>query len=382
MTSAYEVAVIGAGLIGASAAYHLAQHRSTILIEQEPQPGYHSSGRSAAVLLPPYGGPLARALTRSGVDFLLRPPVSFGYPTFTAPRGALFLAGARQLSLLDRWQPQDGSAADGSSRRMLSAQQALERVPILLAEQIAAALWLPEVLDIDTGALLQGFLRTYGKLGGVIQLNAQVAAISREHGLWRVETPASVIRAKTIVNAAGAWADQIAELAGAARMNLVPTRRTMVLVDPPAGVDIREWPLVCDVAETLYFKPDAGRLVVSPADHAPVVAGDVQPEEWDIAVAVDRLEATTSLRVGRIAHKWAGLRTMTPDGEPIIGFDPRRENFVWAAGFGGFGVQAAFAAGKCCEVLVCGDSLPSEFAHAGVDLGQLSPGRLSATTHN
>jgi D-arginine dehydrogenase len=381
MTSAYEVAVIGAGLIGASAAYHLAQHRSTILIEQESQPGYHSSGRSAAVLLPPYGGPLARALTRSGVDFLLRPPVSFGYPTFTAPRGALFLAGANQLSLLDRWQPQDGSPSR-STRRMLTAEEALERVPILLAEQIAAALWLPEVLDIDTGALLRGFLRSYGKLGGVTQLNAQVGAIRRGQGLWTIETSAAVIHAKTLVNAAGAWADEIAELAGAARMNLVPTRRTMLLVDPPAGLDIREWPLVCDVAETLYFKPEAGRLVVSPADHAPAVAGDVQPEEWDIAVAVDRLEATTSLRVGRIAHKWAGLRTMTPDGEPIIGFDPQMEDLVWAAGFGGFGIQTAFAAGKCCQVLVCGGSLPGEFANFGVDLARLSPRRLSAATRN
>jgi len=151
----------------------------------------------------------------------------------------------------------------------------------------------------------------------------------------------------------------------------------MVVVDAPAGIDIRHWPLVADAGETFYFKPDAGRLVVSPADRSPVVAQDIQPEEWDIAVAVERLERATSLCVLRVEHRWAGLRTIAPDEEPIIGFDSYVPDFLWAAGFGGFGVQASFAAGLCCKALICSQSLPAELAEFGVDVARLSPQRLA-----
>ncbi len=374
MSSYYHVAVVGAGLIGASAAFHVARHFKTVLIEQEPQPGYHSSGRSAAVLLPPYGGPLARALTKASIPFLLNPPVGFSDCPLTAPRGALFLAGEGQRPLLDRWQ-QDRSEPT-SAARMLSAAEATQYVPILLAEQISAALLLSDVLDIDAAALLQGFLKAFRSQDGTLLLNSKVGGICLTDGMWVLETLSGTVRAKVLMNAAGAWADELAELAGVAPKSLMPTRRTMVLVDGPPGVDVRQWPLVADAAESFYFKPESGRLVVSPADHSPVGARDIQPEEWDVAVAIDRLERATSLRVKRIAQQWAGLRTLSPDEEPIIGFDLDAPNFLWAAGFGGFGVQSAVAAGRCCDALICRQQLSAELPRIGIALDQLSPARL------
>ena len=378
MKSGYDVAVVGGGLVGASAAYHLCGHCQVVLIEQESQPGYHSSGRSAAVLLPTYGGPLAQGLTRASIEFLTHPPRDFlDTPLpLTSPRGAVFLATQNQLELLDHWRP--ANATSTSRPQMFSAREATERVPILVAEHIAGALWLPEVQDIDAAAMLQGFLRAFKGRGGTALLNSRVGAIRRADGLWLLETETGTVRAKTLINAAGAWADSVAALAGVTPKGLIPTRRTMVLVDTLPDIDSRAWPLVSDAAETFYFKPDAGRLVVSPADRSPVAAHDVQPEEWDVAVAVERLEAATSLRVRRIIKKWAGLRTFSPDEEPVIGFDPQAPDFIWAAGLGGFGVQAAFAAGRCCEALLCRDEICAELESFGVNLARLSPGRLAA----
>lgn len=372
----FDVAVIGAGLIGASTACHISQHRNVVLVEQEPQAGYHSSGRSAAVLIAPYGGPIARALTAVSTGFLLSPPGGFASFPLTSERGALILAGRDQLPLLDHWQVNGDSAFAGVRR--LSGAEAAKRVPILKGDLIAAAVVLPEVRDIDAAALLQGYLKKLRAHGGTLRTNSAVVAIKYAEGMWILETTAGALRAKVLVNAAGAWADQIASLAGVAGRGLVPTRRTMIVVDPPAGVDVRQWPLVADAAETLYFKPDGGRLAVSPADRSPVIAQDVQPEEWDVAVAVERIESATSLRVRCIEHQWAGLRTIAPDEEPVIGFDPEAPDFIWAAGFAGFGVQAAPAAGRCCSELLLHGRLQAELSELGVDAEQLSPRRLPA----
>lgn len=375
-TTCFDVAVIGAGLIGASAACHVSQHCNVVLVEQEPQAGYHSSGRSAAVLIAPYGGPIARALTAVSTGFLLSPPGSFTSFPLTSARGALILAGENQLPLLDRWQVNGDRAFAGVQR--LSAAEAAKWVPILKSELIAAAVMLPEVRDIDAAALLQGYLKKLRAHGGTLRTSSAVVAIMYDDGMWIVETTAGTLRAKTLVNAAGAWADQIASLAGIAGRGLVPTRRTMIVVDAPAGIDVRPWPLVADAAETFYFKPDGGRLAVSPADRSPVIAQDVQPEEWDVAVAVERIESATSLRVHRVEHRWAGLRTIAPDEEPVIGFDPEAPDFIWAAGFGGFGVQAAPAAGRCCSELLLHRQVQAELSELGVDAEQLSPRRLPA----
>jgi D-arginine dehydrogenase len=379
MTSSFDIAVIGGGLIGVSTAFHVSERCKTALIEQESRPGYHSSGRSAAILLPSYGGPLARALTAASVEFLSEPPVGFSQYALTAPRGALFVANENQLSLLDHWGTP--TAGQKTSARHLTVPEVLKLVPILKAERIAAAVLLPDVRDIDAAALLQGYIRAFKARGGSLFLDSTVRAISRTKGLWVIETPSATFRAKTIVNAAGAWADQIADLAHVGRQRLMPARRTMIAIEAPTGYDVRLWPLVSDVAETFYFKPDAGRLLVSPADRTPVVPHDVQPEELEVAVAVDRFEAATTLQIKRVTHRWAGLRTISPDEEPILGFDPVEPDFLWAAGFAGFGVQAASAAGRCGAALLTQQSLPADLVECGVDLGQLSPARLLCS-HN
>lgn len=372
MSACFDVVVIGAGLIGASAACQIAEHRSVALVEQESQAGYHSSGRSAAVLLSPYGGPLAQALTDVSREFLHRPPPGFTHFPLTSPRGAIFVANEPQLDLLNRWRPAKPSAV-----QMLSGAEVAQRVPIMNPASIAGAVWLPEVEDIDAAALLNGYLKMFRARGGELLLDSQVRAIARESDCWRLSLASGEIRGTTIVNAAGAWADRIGALAGGASKGLVPTRRTMVLVNGPTDVDVRSWPLVADAAESFYFKPEGGRLAVSPADCSPVAPQDVQPEEWDIAVAIERLEAATSLRVSGVANRWAGLRTFAPDEEPLIGFDPELPDFLWAAGFGGFGVQAAHAAGGCCQSLLRGEPLPENFTAAGVDLDRLSTRRLA-----
>jgi len=375
MTTCCDVAVVGAGLIGASCAYQLASRRQVVLLEQESQPGYHSSGRSAAVLLPAYGGPVACALTAASAGFLNQPPEGFSHSPLTAPRGALVVANAEQLPQLEQWRT--SFLAQSSTVVPLGTAAAVQRVPILESSSIAAALLLPDVRDIDAAALLQGYLKSFRADGGTLLLDTAVRGMERRGDWWHLTTSSGELRARTIVNAAGAWADDLAEMAGLRRKGLMPTRRTMVVVDAPAAMDVRAWPLVVDAAETFYFKPDAGRLVVCPADQAPADAQDIQPDEWDVAVAIDRIEAATSLRVRRVAHRWAGLRTFTPDHQPLIGADPDQPDFIWAAGFGGFGVQTSHAAGRCCAAAVLGESVPALFAKAGIHLEQLSPRRLT-----
>ncbi|MGH8758209.1 MAG: NAD(P)/FAD-dependent oxidoreductase [Burkholderiales bacterium] len=363
--------MIGAGVIGSSAASRIAKHCNVVLFEQESQAGYHSSGRSAAVLLPSYGGPLVRALTAASTEFFSDPPDGFSHFPILTDRGAIFVAKDRdELSLLDRW---------GGERR-LTAVEAVEIVPILNVEKIVAAAWLPGVKDIDAAGLLQGFLKSFRAQGGVALFGVPITSIKREEGEWTLETKLGSYRARVLVNAAGAWADQVADLAGAGRKGFVPTRRTIAVVDPPAGVDVLAWPLVSDAAETFYFKSEGGRLAICPGDRTPVEAQDVQPEDLDIAIAVDRFESVTDMSVRRVVHKWAGLRTYAPDNEPVIGFDPDVPNFFWAAGFGGFGIQTAAAVGPCCEALICRQPLPASWARFGVALERLSPRRLARSS--
>jgi D-arginine dehydrogenase len=366
--------VVGAGLLGASAAFHSSKHHTTVLVEQESSPGYHSSGRSAAVLLPPYGGPLARALTAASREFFANPPAGFCDSALLTPRGALFIAAAGKLDLLERWRRAPDTSVD--TAKALTPAQAAERVPILRTERIAGAVLLPNVADLDAAALLQGYLKSFRANGGGLFVNAEVTSISRTAGVWEIATHAGVKRAKTLVNAAGAWADSIAELAGVAPKGLTPTRRTMAVINVPDAMDVRSWPLVVDAAETFYFKPDAGRLVLSPADRTEVPPQDILPDELDVAVAIDRFEAATTLQVRRIEHQWAGLRTFTSDDDPIIGFDADVPDFLWVAGFGGFGVQACEGAGLCCEALLGHKPLPARLIELGLDLERLSPRRL------
>lgn len=374
-----DVLVVGGGMAGASAAYELAATRSVVVLERETQPGYHTTGRSAALYTQTYGPPVVRALTVASWDFYTRPPAGFAEAPLLTPRGVLLVGRADQET--DLQQALDEGQRFTPGIRRLDAAGALSRAPVLRADYVVGAVDEPDAMDIDVHGLLQGYLRGLKTRGGRLVTDAEVTAVTRADGLWQVDTPAGRFAAPVLINAAGAWCDVVAGRAGVAPIGLVPKRRTAVLVDPltdsPAvSQGVNGWPMVIDVSDAFYAKPDAGRVMLSPADETPMEPCDVQPDELDIAIAVDRVEQATRLSVRRIAHSWAGLRSFVADKVPVAGFDGDAEGFFWLAGQGGYGIQTAPAMGRCVAALVTGGTLPADVAALGVTPGDLSPARL------
>jgi D-arginine dehydrogenase len=369
-----DFVVIGAGIAGASVAAHLAERHRVVLVEREDRPGYHSTGRSAALFTEIYGNPVIRALTRASREFLFEPPRSFAAGPLTRPRGCLYIATEEQLPKLQAFAALPDVAP---ATHPLSGANAHALCPILRAGYVAAALHEPDSADIDVAALHQGYLRWFRRREGRLLANAPVEALERSGTGWRVRAAGEIIDAGVVVNAAGAWADQVAMLAGVEPVGLTPCRRTAVLVDVPAGLEISGWPFVNDIAEQFYFKPEAGALFLSPADETPTEPGDVQPEEWDVAAAVERVEGATTLQVKRLKARWAGLRTFAADRSPVVGFSPRAEGFFWLAGQGGYGIQTAPALSRLAAALALQASLPDDLEHLAAEVPALSPGRFN-----
>jgi len=239
-------------------------------------------------------------------------------------------------------------------------------------------MFVPAAADIDVNALHRGYLAAARRAGAEIQTDAAATRLDYREGAWRVETPAGAFQAPVVVNAAGAWADRVAEAAGLAPLGLRPLRRTCVTFDPPAGVDPAGWPMAMDAEEAFYFKPEAGRILASPCDEHLSAPVDARPEEIDIAHAVDRVERASTLRVRRITHSWAGLRCFMGDKLPAIGVDPRAVGFVWLAGLGGFGMMTSEAAGRLAASAAIGAAAPADILAAGVDPADVAPGRFIA----
>jgi len=370
MESRFDIVVIGAGIAGASVAAELARTHKVALLEREDMPGYHSTGRSAALFSEIYGNEPVRALSRASRDFFFNTPDGFSPSPLVKPRGSLHIAAPAQLSILKGFAASPDVEA---SVRMVSAEEALRLCPILRRECVAAAVIEDDAADVDVNALHQGYLRQFQALGGTLVLNAFVQTLRHGKQGWRIETERDVFSAGIVVNAAGAWADSVASMAGAQPLKIQPCRRTAILVELPAGVTPDAWPMVIDIEEAFYMKPDAGLLLVSPADETPVDPSDVQPEELDVAIAVDRIETATTLQVERIRKRWAGLRSFAPDRSPVIGFDPSVPGFFWLAGQGGYGIQTAPAASQLASALLRG-----EMPAASDDLiAQLSPSRFA-----
>lgn len=367
-----DVIILGAGMAGSSLAAELAGRRSVVLIEAEDQPGRHSTGRSVAMFFESYGNATIRALTRASRAFLSAPPAGFASMPLINPRGCLFIADATRLDRLDAMIA--GMEVPGLLRPV-SVVAAIAQVPILRPEWLAGAASDDSGLDIDVAALHQGYLRTARTAGAVLLTDAGFGTILREGGLWRVESRAGIVAAPVLVNATGAWADQVARQAGVRTVGLQPMRRSVAIVPVPAGLDIGAWPLVVDVDELFYFKPDAGRLLLSPANEDPMEPCDVAPEELDIAIAVDRFERATSVAVTRVTHRWAGLRSFVADRTPVVGFDGDAEGFFWLAAQGGYGIQTAPAMARTAAALIMGDPLPADIAAEGVTAAALSPSR-------
>ena len=365
--------IVGAGIAGSSLAFELADRASVVLLEREAQPGYHSTGRSAAMLTETYGSALVRRLARASRPFLERPPPDFADHPLLSPRGMLHVARADQRAALD--QAERAAASLVPALRRLNAAAVRELAPLVSATYVDGGLLEPDARAIDVALLHQGYLRGLRRRGGRLVTDAAVTAIRARRGGWEVATTAGAVRAEILVDAAGAWADRIAELAGVASLGLVAKRRTAVLLDPPAGLDPAAWPMVIDVEERFYVKPEAGQLLVSPADETPVAPADVQPEELDVAIAIDRYETLSGERSPRIRHRWAGLRSFVADHDPVVGPDPAAPGFVWLAGQGGFGIMTAPALTRIAAALILSERMPADLACAPAEIG---PGRLRA----
>jgi len=376
MTHDTDVLIVGAGIAGASVAAFLAPTRKVVLLEAESQPGYHSTGRSAAMFMESYGTPTIRALTRASRAFFESPPEGFAAAPLLAPRGALYVGAPAQRAQLDALAAE--LAPDAPNLRRLAAAEAIARVPVLRPEQVDGAVLDPDATDLEVNALHQGFLRHARGHGARLVTDTRVVAVERDRGAWRLRTEAGEWRAPVVVNAAGAWADRLAVLAGLPPIELQPKRRAAFLFAPPAGMDTARWPCVCgvDEAEGWYFKPDAGVLLGSPANADPVEPHDVRPEELDIALGIARIEEMTTLSIRRPSHTWAGLRSFVPDGDLVAGFDPAAAGFFWCAAQGGYGIQTAPAMGELCAAWIRGEPTPGPIAAQGVDAAYLHVARL------
>jgi D-arginine dehydrogenase len=371
----FDVAVVGAGIAGASLAWRLAPQTSVALIERETQPGYHSTGRSAAMFIESYGPPAVRALTRASRGFYENPPPAFAAAPLLARRGALYLAMPGQQALLEATRAELQAA--GCVLQLLQRDELLARVPCLRPEAVHAGLLDDDAKDIDVHALHQGFLRGLRARGGVQRNGAGVKAATRSGALWELRLDDdSLLRCRSVVDAAGAWADELAGVFGAVPVGLVPRRRTAFTFRAGDGVDASRWPAVIGVDEGYYFKPDAGQLLGSPANADPTFAHDVLPEEFDVATGIARIEAVGTLQIRRPTSTWAGLRSFVRDGEPVIGWDDACPGFFWLAGQGGYGIQSAAGASELAAALLLGKPVPESLLRHGVDASALSPLRL------
>ncbi len=366
-SSDFDAVVIGAGIAGAAVAAHLARDRRVALIEAEDAPGHHSTGRSAALWILNYGPPDVRALTGLSRAFFESPPPAFSETPLLNRRPVLFLAPPEQVGTLDRF------LAGAEGVREISMAEAARLLPALRPGYAMRAAVEDDAFDIDVSALHQGFLRQLRTGGGVLALRSRTGRITRRDQAWQVEVAGGgAFTAPVVVNAAGAWGDEVARQAGAAPLGLQPKRRTAVLVDP-APWPAATWPLAQDAGTTWYARPEGGRLMVSPADETPTHAHDVSPDELDVAIAVDRMQQALDIPVHRVGRSWAGLRTFTPDGSLAIGWDAAADGFLWCVGQGGYGIQTSPAAGRLAADVIAGrDPGP-----AGAILSMADPRRFA-----
>ena len=371
---AYDFIIIGAGMAGASAGYELSPFGSTLLLEREDQPGYHTTGRSAAFFAESYGNATIRALTRGSRPFFESPVDGFAQQPLTRHCGALYIATQDQSEKLDSFFLELSDLSDSVS--MVSSDVLYTKCPVLKPELYCGGVWDPSAKEIDVHTLHHGFLDGFHARGGVTRTAAGVEALTQDKGIWRVSAGGAIFETPCVINAAGAWADQIAALANVAPLGLSPKRRTVITFDAPGDIDISDWPLIIDVEEQFYFKPDSGRLLASPADETPMEPCDVQPEEIDIARAAYRIEQATTLTVRHVVRKWAGLRSFFADKTPTVGFDPDAPGFFWLAGQGGYGIQTAPSMGRLAAALVTGQGVPKELQALNIHASALEPARL------
>lgn len=367
MTSTHaDVVIVGGGIAGISLAYRLAAAgTSAIVLEREDWPGQHATGRSAAMYEPTFGPPVMRAFTRASGGFFHAPPDGFAAAPLVTDRGVLMVGEAGDEALMAQaleWGYEETTVAH--ARRL---------VPLLRPATAIGFLWDPATKDIDVDALLQGFLRGAKRAGATVACALPLVAAQWSQGVWRLETAGGRFEAPIAVNAAGAWADEVARLFGAKPQQLQARRRSAMIVRAPDGAE--RWPQVFPAREDFYAKPTAGKLMISPADADPVEPHDAFADDLRLAEGAAAFERLIDWPVSRVERSWGGLRTFAPDGDPVVGFDDDVAGLFWLAGQGGYGIQTSPALSDAAASLVTGKPLPGYIAAEGVTTGALGPQR-------
>lgn len=371
----FDAIVIGAGMAGASVAYFMAPHARVLVLEREAFAGMHSTGRSAALFCETYGSPQVRALTRATRPFLTQPPEGFATQPILRRLGATVIGNAAQVD--DVRAMYEAIVPFTRDIELHDQARVLAMVPVLRPDAALIGLHEPGASDIDVNELHQGFLRGLRARGGELRLNVSIRAISRSAAGWQVDDGAQAFRAPLLLNAAGAWVDQVASMAGVTPIGITPKRRSAFVFEPPENLATADWPFITSFDESYYFKPDAGLLLGSCANADPVEPHDVQPEDYDIALGIHRIEEATTMTIRRPRRSWAGLRSFVADGDLVGGFAPDAPGFFWVAAQGGYGIQTSAAMGEACANLALGRPLPSPLADAGLSAAMLAPRRRS-----
>ena len=345
-----------------------------VILEQESHAGYHSTGRSGAMFMESYGSAQVRALTTASRAFYERPDWAFESHPILLPRGALIVAAPQQAHSLEAaW---NALRVQSAGFERLDAARTCARIPVMRQDKVMGAILDGGAADMDVNELHQGFLRGLRSRNGITLFDRRVDAIERTGEYWEVWSADECVRAPVIVNAAGAWCDDLARMAGVRPIGLVPKRRSAFMFAAPEQVDITGWPMCLDIDEKWYFKPDAKMLLGSPANADPVDPQDVQAEELDIAMGIYQIEEMTTIEIRRPARVWAGLRSFVADGDLVGGFDGDAPGFFWVAAQGGYGIQTAAAMGEACAAVASGKAFPRRIADFGLTPAALSPGRL------
>lgn len=368
-----DILVLGAGIAGVSLAGQLSASLNLVVLEVEGQAGRHATGRSAATFFETYGNGTIKALTRASRGAFVTPEAGFAEVPLVRERGALHIARADQLGQLEvlAGDPDVALAAE-----RLTGAEAQRLVSILRTDYCEAAVLDRSGMDVDVDALVQGYIRKAKRSGARFVFDLPVDhTISFDAGRWQVRAGDSVYRAPVVVNATGAWADQTAAKAGVRQIGLRPLRRSACTVPIDASIGASRWPLVIDIEERFYFKPDAGALMVTSANETPSLPTDAAPEELEIAIAIDRFQTATTLDIRTVIARWAGLRSFVADRTPVVGFAPDADGFFWLAAQGGYGVQTAPAIADLAAALVQGKPVPDYLLAEGVEVARLSPDR-------
>jgi D-arginine dehydrogenase len=370
MNQTFDFVVVGGGIAGAAVASELARCGSVLVLERESSLAYHTTGRSAAISMESYGNALIRQATCASRSFFENPPADLTEHELSTPRGGLTVGGERSTDKLQaRYQ---AVAPQVPSAQWLDRKAIAEMVPFL-HEKWIAGIHEPTAFDLDVHAIHTAFIKGVRRRGGEIRTEREIACAQRHGSSWTIHLDnGDTLHAGVIVNAAGAWADVVAQRCGATAIGIMPLLRTVVVVDPEC--DVSQCPYIGTVDEQLFIKPDVGRLMVSPCDETPSEPCDAQPDELGVAIAMDRFENATRLRPKRVLNRWAGLRVFVPDRSPIIGPDAGIDGFIWYAALGGYGIQTAPALARLCAGLATGNGVPADLE--GVRAEHVAPARM------